>query len=75
MSERPEGAELLQTSDNEYSKLRTDCKVQHDASLQCILDNYENKKVACIDFFEDYKRCRKEEQQRNREANRGRFWG
>ena len=52
------------------SKLVTDCRVQQRASLQCIEENYENKDVACAKYFEDYKRCRREEHERKMEVNK-----
>lgn len=55
------------------SKLQTECKVEHANSLQCILDNYTTKDVACAPFFEAYKECRKMEHAAILEANKGRF--
>ncbi|KAL7522623.1 hypothetical protein ACHAWX_007319 [Stephanocyclus meneghinianus] len=51
------------------SKLITDCRVQQRASLQCIEENYQNKDAACARFFEDYKKCRREEHERKLELN------
>ena len=51
------------------SKLITDCRVQHRASLKCIEENYENKQQACADFFEAYKQCRRDEHERKLQNN------
>ena len=51
------------------SKLKTDCRAQQRASLQCIEENYENKDHACAQFFENYKKCRREEHERRLERN------
>jgi hypothetical protein len=61
----------IQPSDGKKnaSKLLTDCTVQQRASLQCIEENYENKDVACAPFFEEYKKCRREEHERKLERN------
>lgn len=50
------------------SKFQTECAEEHAASLQCILDNYDNRS-ACQTFFDAYKKCRSEENQRVRENN------
>ena len=50
------------------SKFVTDCKKEHKASLDCIMDNYEDRAV-CQPFFDTYKACRKEEQKRRLEMN------
>lgn len=51
------------------SQLVTDCRVQQRASLSCIEENYDNKNVACAEYFVAYKNCRKEEHARKLEAN------
>ena len=51
------------------SKLKTDCRVQQRASLRCIEENYENKDQACAEYFEAYKKCRREEHQRKLDEN------
>mmetsp|Transcript_26786 Transcript_26786/g.57558 ORF Transcript_26786/g.57558 Transcript_26786/m.57558 type:complete len:151 (-) Transcript_26786:1317-1769(-) len=51
------------------SKLVTDCGIQQRASLACIEENYQNKDVACMAYFEEYKKCRREEHERKLEAN------
>lgn len=51
------------------SKLKTDCRAEQRASLQCIEENYENKDQACAQFFENYKKCRREEHERKLERN------
>ena len=58
-----------------YTKFRTDCQREHQASLACITDNYGNRDV-CQPFFDNYKECRKEEQKRRLEENakRSSFW-
>lgn len=64
----------IQPSDSKNaSKLKTDCRAQQRASLQCIEDNYENKDVACASFFEDYKRCRRNEHERKLQKNASMF--
>lgn len=60
------------------TKFATDCSLQHSASLHCIEDNYTNKEV-CQTFFDDYKKCRRDERQKRLEENakkkgRGSFW-
>ena len=50
------------------SKFVTDCKKEQQASLQCIMDNYENKGV-CNPFYDAYKTCRKAEHDRRLEEN------
>ena len=44
----------------EASKFHTSCSREHAASLKCISDNYEQKGV-CQQFFNAYKKCKKEE--------------
>lgn len=48
-------------------------------SLQCIQDNYETKDVSCIEYFNAYKECRKNEHaailERNRRSSSKSFWG
>jgi hypothetical protein len=51
------------------SKLKTDCRAEQRASLRCIEENYENKDVACAQFFEDYKQCRRNEHERKLARN------
>lgn len=50
------------------SKHYTDCKKEHSASLRCIEENYEKREL-CQKFFDDYKKCRKEERERRLEEN------
>ncbi|KAG7371783.1 hypothetical protein IV203_017925 [Nitzschia inconspicua] len=46
----------------------TNCAKEHGESLQCIERNYQNRS-ACEDFFQAYKLCRKEENEKVRAAN------
>jgi hypothetical protein len=55
------------------SKLQTDCRQQQAASLNCIQDNYD-KKTVCQPFFDDYKKCRKEENDRRLEENSKKYF-
>ena len=50
------------------AKFLTNCAEEHAASLKCIERNYQNR-AACQTFFENYKQCRKEENERRKEAN------
>ena len=50
------------------SKLQTDCSHEHAASLQCLADNLGSRE-ACQTFFDNYKDCRKAENQRRLDAN------
>ena len=58
----------LDATGKQRSKFLTDCKREHKASLDCIMDNYEDRGV-CQPMFEAYKACRKEEQKRRLEEN------
>ena len=58
----------IDASGKQRSKFLTDCKKEHKASLDCIMDNYEDRGV-CQPFFDFYKECRKEEQKRRLERN------
>ena len=58
----------IDASGKQRSKFLTDCKKEHKASLDCIMDNYEDRGV-CQPFFDSYKECRKEEQKRRLERN------
>jgi len=51
------------------SKLLTDCGIHQRASLACIEENYQNKDLACMAYFAEYKNCRREEHERKLEAN------
>ena len=53
----------------------TDCQKQHMESLQCIEQNYDNRGV-CQPFFNAYRECRREENERIRQerAARGGSW-
>jgi hypothetical protein len=55
------------------SKQQTDCRQQQAESLHCIQENYETKNV-CQPFFDAYKQCRKEENDRRLEANSKKYW-
>lgn len=45
----------------------TNCAREHGESLKCIERNYQNR-AACEDFFQAYKQCRKEENEKGRAA-------
>ena len=69
---RPPHKSSTSTINNEKSgasKLVTDCRVQQRASLACIEENYQNKNEACAKYFEEYKKCRRQEHERKLEAN------
>ena len=51
------------------SRLVTECRAQQRASLQCIEDNYQSKAQACADYFEAYKKCRRDEHERKLQEN------
>jgi len=57
------------SSERGASKQQTDCRAQQRASLACIEENYQDKNVACAEFFHAYKTCRKAEHERKLEAN------
>ena len=46
----------------------TSCSKENMASLKCIEENYQNRS-ACQPFFDEYKECRKQENERRKEAN------
>jgi len=50
------------------AKFLTNCAKEHADSLQCIERNYQNRS-ACNPFFQAYKACRKEENDKRLEAN------
>jgi hypothetical protein len=54
-------------------KFETSCSAEHANSLQCIERNYENR-PACEPFFSAYKACRKEENDKRKEANANKPW-
>jgi hypothetical protein len=66
----------LDINGNQRSKFLTDCSQQHAASLRCIENNYQKKDV-CQEFFDNYKKCRREERERRLAENskRGGFFG
>jgi cytochrome c oxidase assembly protein subunit 23 len=47
---------------------QTSCAKEHRESLQCIERNYQNRN-ACTEFFDAYKTCRRDENERRKEAN------
>lgn len=53
------------------AKFLTNCATEHANSLQCIERNYQNRS-ACEPFFQAYKACRKEENDKRLEANAAR---
>lgn len=59
------------TPNTTTTKQRTNCQSEHNASLKCQLENYENKHAVCASFYEAYKQCRKKENDERKEANRG----
>jgi hypothetical protein len=65
-------ASRVQGGSTPPSKYHTDCQKEHDESLQCIYDNYNDKSV-CQPFFDAYKACSKEERERQRAANAKRY--
>ena len=46
------------------------CAKEHAASLNCSIDNYENKDEVCAKFFDEYKSCKKQERLKRLEQNR-----
>lgn len=52
------------------ARFLTNCASEHKESLQCIERNYNNRSV-CQPFFDAYKECRAEENEKRREANSG----
>jgi cytochrome c oxidase assembly protein subunit 23 len=48
----------------------TKCSKENSASLNCIERNYQNR-AACNDFFQEYKDCRKKENDDRKAANAG----
>ena len=48
----------------------TNCAKEHQESLKCIERNYQNR-AACEEYFNAYKQCRKDENERVREQNSG----
>lgn len=49
-------------------QLRTECAKEHQASIICSTENFENKDTVCEPEFEAYKACRQEEQRKKFEA-------
>eukprot|EP00339_Tiarina_fusa_P003795 CAMPEP_0117042026 /NCGR_PEP_ID=MMETSP0472-20121206/29298_1 /TAXON_ID=693140 ORGANISM="Tiarina fusus, Strain LIS" /NCGR_SAMPLE_ID=MMETSP0472 /ASSEMBLY_ACC=CAM_ASM_000603 /LENGTH=99 /DNA_ID=CAMNT_0004753167 /DNA_START=229 /DNA_END=525 /DNA_ORIENTATION=+ len=56
------------------AKFLTNCSEEHAASLKCIEQNYQNR-GACQPFFDNYKQCRKQENDKRLEANGGKGGG
>jgi len=58
------------------SKFSTDCRVEHQASLTCISENYGNQEQACQSYYQNYKKCRQAEHERRLEENKKKlsFW-
>ena len=50
------------------AKFLTNCSAEHADSLKCIERNYQNRS-ACEPFFAAYKACRKDENEKRKEAN------
>jgi hypothetical protein len=46
----------------------TSCAKEHQDSLKCIERNYQNR-AACEEYFNAYKQCRRDENDRAREKN------
>lgn len=54
------------------SKFFTDCKQEYLASINCRLENFDHKASgSCETFFDEYKACRKLENERRLEENAG----
>mmetsp|Transcript_12060 Transcript_12060/g.17467 ORF Transcript_12060/g.17467 Transcript_12060/m.17467 type:complete len:105 (-) Transcript_12060:963-1277(-) len=51
------------------SQFHTSCQTEHEASLECIYDNYHQRE-RCAVFFERYKACKREEHNRILEARK-----
>jgi len=47
------------------------CSKAYRASLDCIEKNYENKDVACREYFDAYKVCKKQETKERQLKNNG----
>lgn len=56
------------------AKFLTNCAKEHGESLQCIERNYQDR-TPCEPFFQAYKDCRKEENDRRLEANAAKVQG
>lgn len=50
------------------AKFLTNCSAEHAESLKCIERNYQNR-GACEPFFQAYKACRRDENEKRKEAN------
>jgi len=58
----------LDAGGNQRTKFLTNCGAEHAASLHCIEENYERRGV-CQPMFEAYKKCRREEREKQLEEN------
>ena len=56
------------TKPSTTARFLTNCAQEHAASLTCIEQNYQNRAV-CQPFFDNYRQCRKEEEDRRKDAN------
>ena len=61
------------SASNNPAKFLTNCSAQHADSLKCIERNYQNR-AACEPFFAAYKACRKEENEKRKEASASKGW-
>lgn len=56
------------SKDSSTAKFLTNCATEHSESLKCIERNYNNR-AACQSFFDAYKECRKDENEKRKEKN------
>ena len=55
---------------NGKTKFFTDCQKEYLASINCRLEHYDHKQTnVCQHFFDNYKACRREENERRLEEN------
>jgi cytochrome c oxidase assembly protein subunit 23 len=55
-------------SSTNTAKFLTNCASEHGESLKCIERNYQDRS-ACQPFFDAYKQCRKDENDKRKETN------
>lgn len=58
------------TQESSTARFLTNCAGEHKASLKCIEENYSNR-AACQPFFDTYKECRAEENEKRKASNSG----
>ena len=56
------------TQESTTARFLTNCAAEHKESLQCIERNYNNRSV-CQPFFDAYKECRADENDKRKQAN------